>query len=541
MKRLLSSTDWRNAELLSKFFHINPFSPERVKWEREVLGPACKDEGTILWARPGEGRPQLLGNVPALCERAEARVSEMRRLIEGGRTATSAELLVYEGLALCVLYGRHMESLEGLVKKSLHRSGWDGRASFWPDFQADFQHFLHLPGHELPSRYDPRVIFASLFQKERAFTHTYSRIIGAAKPVADLRAAIWQSIFTHDIRRYIRSLHRTMADVPTLIVGPSGSGKELVARAIGKSCFIRFDPGTERFAVGKAEMYYPVNLSAPAPTLVESELFGHVQGAFSAAYEDRKGWLEQCEEYSAVFLDEIGELDAAIQAKLLRVLESRRFQKVGDTETCIFKGKIIAATNRDLAAEMHAGRFHEDLYYRLCADKLFTPSLAEQLAALPEDLPELVRFIAQKVLTPLTYDPDELAFEPTPDDDLTKEVERLTAEVVTWIDRELGRNYAWPGNLRELGQCVRNVMIRGSYYPAKIPLGPVEELLRQVRGVEVTADELLGRYYALAYHRSHENYMAAARPLGVDWRVVKGRLDQTFLERLRHSGAVEGR
>ena len=366
-------------------------------------------------------------------------------------------------------------------------------------------------------------------------------------PAARLRAMVWESIFTHDMRRYTRSLHRTMADVPTLISGPSGSGKELVARAIGLSGFIPFDPGSRVFLAGEAEMYVPLNLSALAPTLIESELFGHVKGAFTFAHKDREGWLERCGEHGAVFLDEIGELDAAIQVKLLRVLETRRFQRVGSTDTLPFKGKIIAATNRDLAAEMHAGRFRHDLYYRLCADQVATPSLAEQLADRPEDLPELVRFIAREALVKRTDRPNDLAYEPATNDSFAVEVERLTSEVVAWIDRELGRGFAWPGNFRELGQCVRNVMIRGSYRPPLAPqarvggLGPVEELLRRIRGVEITVNEFLGRYYALAYDRSGESYTAAGRRLDVDWRVVKLRLDQTFLERLRHPGAAEER
>ncbi len=216
-------------------------------------------------------------------------------------------------------------------------------------------------------------------------------------------------------------------------------------------------------------------------------------------------------------------------------------------KTLTFKGKISAATNRDLAAEIQAGRFRHDLYYRLCADQVVTPSLADQLADRPEDLPEMVRFIAGKALVKQTGDPDELARGPAPDNGLAEEIERLVAEVVAWIDRELGRDYAWPGNFRELGQCVRNVMIRGSYYPAKAPQGrggrggPVEELLGPIGGVEVTVDELLGRYYALAYERSGRSYRAAARRLGVDWRVVRGRLDQTFLERLQHSVAAQER
>ena len=122
-----------------------------------------------------------------------------------------------------------------------------------------------------------------------------------------------------------------------------------------------------------------------------------------------------------------------------------------------------------------------------------------------------------------------------------EEVEQLTEEVVAWIDRELGRDYAWPGNFRELGQCVRNVMIRGSYRPpralgnGKSDLGPVDELLRQVPDVELTADDLLARYYALALHRCHGSYAKAGRLLKVDWRVVKSRHDAAFLETLRQS------
>ena len=142
----------------------------------------------------------------------------------------------------------------------------------------------------------------------------------------------------------------------------------------------------------------------------------------------------------------------------------------------------------------------------------------------------------------------EQAFGSGADEEATEGVERLTAEVVSWIDRELGRGYAWPGNFRELGQCFRNVMIRGSYRPTSAPrnrdgaIEPVEELLQQVRQVEVTADVLLGRYYALAYERSDGSYTAAGRRLDVDWRAVKApRLDRPFLERLEGSKSAAER
>jgi DNA-binding NtrC family response regulator len=536
---LLSPSNWRSAEAIARIGYVNPFLPERVELERRALGARYREEGPIIRARPGERVENLFGNVPAMRERAEWLISEIRRRISDGVPANREELLVYENLSLYGLYAKYMNSLDGLVTRSMMRQGATEKVSFWEEFEAEFERLFHLPGHELPSRHDPRVVFAGFFQIERAFTHIYGRILGGSMPAARLRAAVWQSIFTSDMGRFIRSLHQSMADVPTLIMGPSGSGKELVARAIGLSCFIPFDRKMRRFATRESDSYVPLNISALAPTLVESELFGHVQGAFTTAHKDHVGWLERCHRHGAVFLDEIGELDAAIQVKLLRVIESRRFEKVGSTEPLPFRGKIIAATNRNLAVEMHAGRFRHDLYYRLCADQVVTPSLAEQLTDRPDDLPEMVRFIVQGILGRHLDDPTGQYPAPATEDRLLEEAEQLTAEVVSWIDRELGRDYAWPGNFRELGQCVRNVMIRGSYRPASAPhvrsnaSDPLDTFLDQVREVSLTTDELLGRYYALAYDRLQGSYTTAGRRLGVDWRVVKRRLDPMFLERIR--------
>ena len=113
-----------------------------------------------------------------------------------------------------------------------------------------------------------------------------------------------------------------MGDVTTLVTGPSGTGKELVARAIGLSRYIPFDAEGQAFADDTPRSFVPLNLSALSPTLIESELFGHRRGAFTGAVADRAGWLETCPPRGTVFLDEIGELDPAIQVKLLRVLQS---------------------------------------------------------------------------------------------------------------------------------------------------------------------------------------------------------------------------
>jgi DNA-binding NtrC family response regulator len=208
-----------------------------------------------------------------------------------------------------------------------------------------------------------------------------------------------------------------------------------------------------------------------------------------------------------VFLDEIGEIDPSIQVKLLRVLQDRKFQRLGESADREFRGKIIAATNRDLVAEMTARRFRADLYYRLCADVVKTPSLHEQLTDAPDDLPNLVRFVVARVVGSDSAEQSE-----------------LTEEVVAWIDSRLGRSYAWPGNFRELEQCVRNVMIRREYHPVRIETrDDASDMAKAVHAGDLTSDELLTEYYRLVYQMTG-NYRAAARKLNVNWRTVRGRV-----------------
>jgi hypothetical protein len=532
---LLPQNDHRAAAALAAIPFTNPFLEERIKLERRAIGEGYVGVGPVLRARPGtteESFPEL----QALRERSEALLAAMRGRMEQGHQATSDELLVYEDLAHFVLYLRFSPGLEPLVRAHGRPGDSPSLKGLWEKFEGDLHRLFRPLGRSRPSDLRPALLFAGFFQVERAFTHVFDKIAGGSMPAARLRAAVWESIFSCDMRRYLRVLHERMPDLPTLIVGPSGSGKELVARAIGMSGFIPFNTRTFSFESDWSDLYAPVNLAALAPGLIESELFGHVKGAFSGAV-DRRGWLEKCGPHGAVFLDEIGELDASIQVKLLRVLETRRFERVGSTKTHRFAGKVIAATNRDLEAEMESGRFRQDLYYRLCGDQVTTPSLAEQLADRPEDLPELVRFIARDTLVRGPAGVDG----PAVGDAAAEEVESLTELVVGWIGRELGPGYAWPGNFRELGQCVRNVMIRGRYRPrarrgaGAERLGPVEEFLAQIRSAARTREELLGCYYALAFYRSDGNLREAGRRLDVDWRTIRDRFDRPFYERLKAS------
>src|SRR5204862_4691843 len=242
--------------------------------------------------------------------------------------------------------------------------------------------------------------FACFRQIQRAFDRIFADIIGSSLAAARLRASVWQSIFTHDMRRYRRTLYQRMGDFATLITGPSGTGKELAARAIAQSRYVPFDDRRLAFADDDAVSFFPINISALSPTLVESELFGHRRGSFTGAIADRKGWLETCPALGSVFLDELGDLDPTIQVKLLRVIETRTFHPVGDTASRQFQGKLIAATNRDLAAAIRNGSFREDLYYRHCSDQFATPSLAEQVSGSRHVLEELVMYMSRKVAGP---------------------------------------------------------------------------------------------------------------------------------------------
>ncbi|MDH3599365.1 MAG: sigma 54-interacting transcriptional regulator, partial [Candidatus Tectomicrobia bacterium] len=367
----------------------------------------------------------------------------------------------------------------------------------------------------MPTTHEAAHLFACFFQVRRAFHHIFRCIVGGSQAAARLRAAVWQSIFTHDMRRYRRALYERMGDFTTLIMGPSGTGKELVASAIGLSRYVPFNPDTSTFAEEFAASFHALNLSALPSTLIESELFGHRRGAFTGATQNRQGWLELCRPLGTIFLDEIGDLDAALQVKLLRVIQTRTFHALGDTTERHFAGKLMAATNRDLAAAMQQGHFREDFYYRLCSDLIVTPSLYEQLRESPEVLHALLLFITAGMVG--------------------AEAASLAAEVEDWIAHHLGRDYPWPGNFRELEQCVRNVLIRQTYHPPRQPEhSPYETLAQAVNHGTLTAEELLCRYCTLVFAQTG-SYVETARRLQLDRRTIKSKIDPEFLAQLGSS------
>jgi transcriptional regulator with AAA-type ATPase domain len=505
------------AVAASNVGYCNPFLPERIEYERQALGSDFREADAHWNVRvESEGVPP---NVQRLILRTARLVEQCRATLAGGGKPAAGELDLYEDMVLLLLFHRYIPQFDRTLQ-SVAQEPKRQRIAFYRDFERDIDHFLG-PARQPEPRESPAHLFACFFQLRRAFHHIFRYIIGASEPAVQLRAAVWQSIFTHDMRRYRRTLFARMGDIATLVAGPSGTGKELVARAIGLSRYIPFDARSLAFGEEYAESFHPINLSALSPTLIESELFGHRRGAFTGAIQDRAGWLEVCEPLGTVFLDEIAEIDTSIQVKLLRVLESREFQRLGDTQTRLFCGKVIAATNRNMAEEMRAGRFRADLYYRLCSDMIQTPSLHQQIAASPEELGRLILFIVRRIAG-------------------EQEAPRIAREVEDWVRTNLGLDYPWPGNVRELEQCVRNVMIRKAYQPPQFArTGETESLAAAIEAGQLTAEQLLQRYCALVYAKTG-SLQETARRLGLDRRTVKSKIDAASSPQPRHSAMEDG-
>jgi sigma-54 dependent transcriptional regulator, acetoin dehydrogenase operon transcriptional activator AcoR len=280
-------------------------------------------------------------------------------------------------------------------------------------------------------------------------------------------------------------LIREVADssVPVLIQGESGTGKELVAAAIHNQ------------SARANRLFVPVNCGALPESLLESELFGHVKGAFTGAIRDKKGRFELADG-GTIFLDEIGDISPAMQVKLLRVLQEGHFERVGSETTLQVDVRVVSATNKDIAREIAEGRFREDLYYRLSVLPIFLPPLRERR----NDIPLLVDHILTEALKNAEREPPKIA----PD------------------TLDLMMEYDWPGNVRELQNWIQFALvkchgdaIRPEHLPTfrlgdKAPPTPrrrrrkldahsVEDALRRTGGNRLEAARLLGVSRATLY------------------------------------------
>lgn len=221
-----------------------------------------------------------------------------------------------------------------------------------------------------------------------------------------------------ELFRHIRKIANSSATV--LLLGETGTGKELVARSVHDLSPRYTGP------------FIRVNCGALSESLLESELFGHVKGAFTNAIENRTGRFEAAHG-GTIFLDEINSVSPTLQVKLLRVLQEQEFERVGDTKTIHVDCRIIAATNRDLAEMVETDGFREDLYYRLNVLPIYVPPLRERR----EDIPDLVRFFVERY---------------------ARENKRIISSV-TLDALNFLKAYLWPGNVRELQNYIERAIV----------------------------------------------------------------------------------
>lgn len=283
------------------------------------------------------------------------------------------------------------------------------------------------------------------------------------------------------------SLVEALADIDTtvLIIGESGVGKELVAKALHES------------GIRKNKPFIKVNCSALSESLLESELFGHVKGAFTGAIYDKAGRFEKAHG-GTIFLDEIGDISSRMQVRLLRVLQEKEFEKVGDSTTVRVDVRVVAATHQDLREKVKKGEFREDLYYRLKVMELKIPPLRER----KEDISLLVRSFINRY-----------------NEKFGKGVSGLSDNA-----KALFLEYSWPGNVRELEHCIEHAFIlcHGSLIEKKhLPSDIVEKIpLKE----ETAEDE--EKMILKALEKAGGNKAVAARILGIGRTTLYRKLEK---------------
>jgi len=313
---------------------------------------------------------------------------------------------------------------------------------------------------------------------------------------------IGRSLPMQELLQLVQLVAPTSATV--LIVGESGTGKELVAQAI------------HQLSPRQDQPLIKVNCAALPENLLESEFFGHEKGAFTGAAARKLGRFERADQ-GTIFLDEIGEITPAMQVKLLRVIQEKEIERVGGTETHKIDVRIITATNRDLKAEVQAGRFREDLYYRLKVVPVEVPPLRKR----SDDIPELATYFVQRF-----------------GNELGKGQIRISVETM-----ELLQRYSWPGNVRELQNVIERAVILCTepiIVPELLPLevlspgsehegeGNIEEDQSAITLPETGLDlEAVERsLIRQAIERAEGNQTQAARLLGISRYTLIYRMDK---------------
>lgn len=289
----------------------------------------------------------------------------------------------------------------------------------------------------------------------------------------------------------IYNLIEDLADVQTtvLITGESGTGKELVAEAIHYTGFRRVGP------------LIKVNCSALSETLLESELFGYVKGAFTGADKDKTGRFQKADG-GTIFLDEIGDISPRMQLRLLRVLQEKVIERVGDSTPIKVDVRVIAATNQDLPRKVRYGHFREDLYYRLKVMELALPPLRER----KDDIPLLVNHFLQKLNAKLH-----------------KNIEAVSEDV-----KRIFMEYSWPGNIRELENTLEHAFIVCRQNTITVDHLPqnIKDLEQDASRTDQQGDEIGPQAVIEALEKAGWNKSKAARLLGVNVRTIYRKIEK---------------
>ena len=478
--------------------YANPFLPERLNLEGNILGNERREKHQAwhIGMNP-EGQRE---NLQLLKNKAEVLVNEWKKHLKDDSDLERTKLATHT--TLYYLYEELSVAFETFIHATPKERQQQSKKLYLTFLGLYEQHLPPWMTQDDPAL-KPSHLFACFYQLRRAFMNTFRFIAGSSDPIIALRAAIWESIFSHDRQRYQKFLYRLMKDIPTLIHGPSGSGKELVAQAIGLSRYIPFNDQDFSFSGDPEHGLISMNLSAISPTLIEAELFGHRKGAFTGAQNESIGYLETCPSWGSLFFDEIGDISTQLQVKLLRVLQQKEFQRVGETKVRSFEGKVIAATHRDLSELMEQGKFREDFYFRLCADHITTPSLSEIVDRDPEQLKEIINFNLKAWMGP--HDDHDL----------------LLNEIHGHIVEHLGVDYHWPGNFRELEQQIRHRLLRPYALRKSLKSATKTHSWEQIQRGGIPLQNILEHIVTETLLRHQGNLASASRELEVDRRTIK--------------------
>ena len=480
MEARLTGSERDFFEALDRVVYGNPFDDARA----ELIGRLV----------PAATPAQLAADREALASVVQPRLAGW---LDPGRRHTLAaeDERIVESACLYVCYHRHVPAIDSLIAQQVSR-GEPPATDVLADHVISDVVELGLT-EEAAAHY-----FAFFFQLRRAFHFIVRDLPGDCGAMRALRRQLWNSVFTHDMRIYQGGLFNRMEEFSTLLLGETGTGKGAAAAAIGRSQFIPYLPNKKRFAASFSNSFISINLAQFPDTLIESELFGHRKGAFTGAISDHAGVFSRCNEYGALFLDEIGEVSIPVQIKMLRVLQERTFTPVGGHETARFAGRLIVATNRPLAELRSGNRFRDDFYYRLCSDIIAVPTLRERISQSRGEIQVLVRVLLTRVLAERRVD--------------------LETRVLEALERDVPRDYAWPGNVRELEQGIRRILLTGHFavQSAELAAEPDQQLSDLVKSGALSAEELLNRYCALLY-RHLGTYAEVAARTGLDRRTAR--------------------